>query len=179
MYLEASMCMFKENIAYITKIFNEAGISPIDYVTKVPSNYFYNNKDIKDINIGSKFTRIGAGAFENSSVESIVIGENVKFIETEAFMRCNNLKRVIIKSPETCLYENCFESCESLEDFNIAGPKVTIKQGAFAGDYDLLNITFGGTMHDWLYNDIDIGLCDHNNISKIICSDGEKIYARN
>ena len=70
--------------------------------------------------IPSSVKTIGAYAFTDTSIESIVIPEGVTTIEDYAFAGITNLKSVSIPSTVTSIGAKAFEGCPNIEEFDIA-----------------------------------------------------------
>lgn len=58
---------------------------------------FYNNISLKTITLPDSIKSIGEGAFYNTGLEEIYLGDNITIIGAKAFGECFNLKRVYYK----------------------------------------------------------------------------------
>lgn len=88
--------------------------------------------DGKDVKIpsklrGKKVTQIDTGAFEDSDIASVEIGNNVTYIGKSAFSGCKSLKTVKLGKSILNIDENCFGDCTSLEEITL--PKSVEKLG--------------------------------------------------
>ncbi len=71
---------------------------------------------LESIVIGNNITEITSMQFQNfTSLKNIVIGEGVKSIEEFAFSNCSSLTEIIIPDSVTFIGENAFSDCVSLE----------------------------------------------------------------
>ena len=62
-------------------------------VTKIADKAFYNNKTIESVVIGDNVVQVGMKAFANcSNLKSVVFGDSVKIIYSYAFFGCKNLE---------------------------------------------------------------------------------------
>ena len=56
-------------------------------------------------------TVVDSGAFENTSFEAVILGENVHTIDDRAFAGCTQLKEIVIPASVTSIMGNAFEGC--------------------------------------------------------------------
>lgn len=71
---------------YLTDIFIEAGIDPLEYMDAVPVAYLYKTDlDLKEINIPDNIKYIYKYAFENAKLRKITIPKTVIKIAASAF----------------------------------------------------------------------------------------------
>lgn len=76
-------------------------------------------------------TVIEENAFEDSKFSAIVIPNEVRSIQEEAFSNCKNLATVYIGKKIEHIGEDVFEGCDALRDFTIlAGPPPTVSSDA-------------------------------------------------
>lgn len=66
-------------------------------VTSILSNQFKSATNLSSIIIPNSVTEIGISAFSGSGLESVVIGEGVKYINEYAFNNCYNLVEIYFK----------------------------------------------------------------------------------
>lgn len=78
---------------------------------------------------------------DNTSVEEVVLGDNVESISDYAFSGCSNLKNVICSNSLTYIGKSAFKSCSNLKDFTIPNSVKRIKDQAFSYCTELTNIT--------------------------------------
>lgn len=77
--------------------------------------------------------KIEEGAFKNTAVETVTLGESVKEVGAYAFQNCTSLTSVTL---EECVYvgRGAFEGCENLREITLAlHDDSVIEAGAFAG----------------------------------------------
>lgn len=77
--------------------------------------------------------KIEEGAFKNTAVETVRLGESVKEVGAYAFQNCTSLTSVTL---EECVYvgRGAFEGCENLREITLAlHDDSVIEAGAFAG----------------------------------------------
>ena len=67
-------------------------------VTNIFANQFKSATNLSSIIIPNSVTSIGTSAFSGSGLESVVIGEGVKYIDDYAFNNCYNLVEIYFKS---------------------------------------------------------------------------------
>lgn len=96
-------------------------------ITKVPSQCFVYQTKLKTVVMSDEITSIGYGAFYGClALEKIRIPSKVVEIETDAFIRCDNLKEVYIDSPTVCESIQFIDSAQSLV---CNAEKIFIKDG--------------------------------------------------
>ena len=81
---------------------------------------------------GLPVTKIGQSAFQNnSSITSVTLGDNVKFIELVAFGECASLRSVTLGKNVETVGEAAFYRCESLSSVTIPEKVMYIQKSAF------------------------------------------------
>ena len=104
---EDSVALAKELILYndvVYKIFDNRAIvlSCTGKTADIAKTIKHNGKKYK-------VTTIRTGAFKNSKIKKVVIGENIEVIKNEAFLNCIKLKSIVIKSKKLQIIgENAF-----------------------------------------------------------------------
>ncbi len=93
---------------------------------KIPETIDFNGKTLRITSIGESF------AANDSTIETIVVGENTTLISSTAFQNCSHLKSVSLKSTIT-IGSNAFDGCSSLEQIDLPQSVVSIGEGAFQG----------------------------------------------
>lgn len=81
---------------------------------------------------GLLVTTLGAGLFENSSVETVIIPESVSRIEDNCFKGCKKLKTVVMPEGLEYVGEHAFDGCESLSSIDLSPGVTHIGSGCFA-----------------------------------------------
>ncbi|MBR1879889.1 MAG: leucine-rich repeat domain-containing protein [Prevotella sp.] len=93
---------------------------------------FYNQRNLKTIEIGDKVTRIGD--FVNCiGLENISIPNNVKMISANAFYGCANLKNINLQEGVQEISSSAFSGCKSLEKVLFPSSISFIGASAFEG----------------------------------------------
>lgn len=102
-----------------------------DKVTKVASD-FNNNSNLERVVLGSNVKSIGSNAFSNcTSLKSITISENVAEIGDSAFYGCTNLTSITIPESVTEIGDSAFENCTNLLGLQIPSNIEKIGDDAF------------------------------------------------
>lgn len=114
------------NTAY--EVFRNAGMS-IDglnvvfgeSVNYIPAYTFYENHSLKSAHIGNNVASIGEHAFaECSDLETVVIGNKVLSIGKLAFENCGNLTAINIPSDLSRIEASAFSGCAGLTELHIS-----------------------------------------------------------
>lgn len=135
-------------------------------LTKVPSNYFYYNRTLKDvtlgdacegieayafgsssvtnINLGAKLAKIGNGAFQSSSLKAISLPATLKKISDSAFNACGSLEKVTFAEGLTEIEEDAFNNCSALKEIVLPASLEKIGGFAFSNCDGLEKVTFAG-----------------------------------
>ena len=98
---------------------------------KTISDYSFAETGIESITIPEKITTIGMSAFYNSDLKSVVIGNNVKRINSGAFDCCYNLSHVTFGKGIETIGEWAFNDCRSLTNITLPNSLKTLEQYAF------------------------------------------------
>uniref|UniRef100_A0A6C0F6Q2 Uncharacterized protein n=1 Tax=viral metagenome TaxID=1070528 RepID=A0A6C0F6Q2_9ZZZZ len=134
-----------ENIIYELKYDDEK--TPYACVTGNTTNTdnIWNANIYKQVDFNSlkgvQVTVIGAYAFANSALESIVIPDSIITIEHAAFNGCSKLASVTIPSSVTSIGSNAFGGCSSLVSVAIPSSVTWIGLGAFEVCSSLASVT--------------------------------------
>ncbi len=140
-YFNAENCEFyypeNENISP----FAESSIEKVvigDTVKRIP-DYFFSNFDYeKALVIPDSVTEIGKFAFENSSIENIVLPKNLVSIEEGTFSGSNiELSENSLPQSLRMIGKSAFENCDSLTELYIPDYVLDIDESAF---YDCDNL---------------------------------------
>ena len=101
---------------------NQAQLAPIDLsghcvvdnsITKIATNLFYNNNNLKSITLNDGLEEIGSNAFRNSQLTSVVFPASLKIIGKYAFEEVTTLTSITLK-----------EGLEEIGDYAFAGTKL-------------------------------------------------------
>lgn len=89
---------------------------------------------------GLMVSTLGAGLFEGSSVETVIIPESVSRIEDNCFKDCKSLKNVVLPDSLTYIGAHAFDGCESLSKLDLPYGVSEIGAGCFANCTNLSSI---------------------------------------
>lgn len=98
---------------------------------------------VPDIYRGKPVTRIGAQAFRNRALTSIVLGHNIVSIGEQAFNNCSYLESITIPDSVTEIGERAFQSCRTLESVVIPDSVTLLGEKAFQFCIGVTNISIG------------------------------------
>ena len=113
--VDASPEKYIENGNFIYR-FNPENLVIGEGITRIGNNWFKRGyPSIKNIDISNTVETIGKSAFEESNITSVIIPNNVLYVEEDAFYNCNSLKSVSVLGKNTTSGDNAFSSCDSLE----------------------------------------------------------------
>lgn len=103
---------------------------------------------MRQIYFGDKVTIIPLGICRNKTqIEEVLIPASVKYIATEAFKGCTNLRRVSFSANLKKIYNGAFEGCTNLASALVLPDKLdTICSGAFYGCSQIPSITINANM---------------------------------
>jgi len=116
-------------------------------VTSIAEYAFYDCYDLTNVTIGNNGPSpnggcyIGYEAFEDCSMITLKIGNNVSSIEEYAFEECYNLQSLMLGTNVTSIGEEAFDDCYKLTNAIIGGG--AIAEDAFEDCEDLTNLTIG------------------------------------
>ena len=88
-------------------------------------------------------TKIYDGAFESSSIESIIMPNSISSIGASAFKNCKNLQRIVLSENLIEIGNECFYYCSALTETTLPQSLVTIGSKAFIG-CSLIEISIPG-----------------------------------
>ncbi len=123
-----------------------------------------------------RVTAIGAGAFKNSDIQTVVIPERITSVGDGAFRECKNLTSVTLPNSMTVIPEWIFAGCVNLETVTFGNNVVEIGKSAFNMDdpktefneCGKLNITIPATV-------TKIGSSAFFNCAALVTSLGENV----
>ena len=110
-----------------TETMLEADINPLNYMEAVPSRYLYESK-----------------------LEHIDIPVGIIVINNYSFADCRQIKEVTIPEGVIKIGEGAFYNCTSLEVLHLPSTLKYIDTGAFAMCRSLKEVTFAGTVKQWI-----------------------------
>ncbi len=105
---------------------------------KVPDTVTIYGNTFKVTEIDSQFLK------ENSTIQTLKIGKNIKVIGKEAFKNCKDLKNVILGKNVTTISDSSFEGCKKLKKITIPSKVTKIGKKAFYKCTSLKKITIKG-----------------------------------
>ena len=167
----------------------------------IDSSAFANCSSLQNVKLGGKVEYMGDYVFsECVKLGEIILPDSLSFLGNYAFQCCTDLKRAVLSSNLEILELMIFASCTNLEDVIIPeGVKIIstdafsntalkelklpasikeIRQGAFEYCDNLMNVSYAGTVAQWIAVEKDIGWHTVGTFKKISCSDGEmKLYS--
>lgn len=120
-------------------------------ITTIANYAFENCESLSHISLGTELTTIGCAAFCNSGLIEITIPESVtnwnydRDKKSHAFVDCDDLKRVVIKSKIVPV--RGFESCNTLERVELGELTETVGEGAFCYCDSLTDVVLGTNTH--------------------------------
>lgn len=112
------------NVVIPYKKINGDIITAIEY-----SGYSHNN--VETMILPNSIVSLGIEAFMSESFTKIILSKNLKMINTNAFMGCENLSEIIIPQTVTKIMDEAFSDCVSLSKVYILNDNVLIFSGAF------------------------------------------------
>jgi len=167
----------------------------------IDSSAFANCSSLQNVKLGGKVEYMGDYVFsECVKLGEIILPDSLSFLGNYAFQGCTDLKRAVLSSNLEILELMIFASCTNLGDVIIpegvktistdafsntalkelklpASIKV-IRHGAFEYCDNLMNVSYAGTVTQWIAVEKDISWHTVGTFKKIRCSDGEmKLYS--
>jgi len=119
----------------------------------IPSNFFYNNKQIKEFTIPNSATSIGDYAFYNcGNLISVTIPNSVGIIGTGAFSWCNGLTSIEIPNNITNIGNMTFYECSNLTSVEIPDSVTSIGNQVFYNCTSLTSVTIPNSVTHIKYN---------------------------
>ena len=114
-------------------------------ITAINQSAFMNKSSLESVVIGNNVKKIGNYAFKNChNLASVTIGNSVTFIGNYAFQNCISLTSIIIPNSVTSIGTAAFTDCSSLVSVVIGSGVQTIGANAFSFCLSLTSITFLG-----------------------------------
>ena len=109
--------------------------------TSIPDNAFMYCKQLKTIEIPNAEI-IGSNAFYDcSSLENLVLSENLTTIQAYAFKNCYALSSIDLPSSVTSLGDYAFSGCQQLKKIELPSSVETVGQSAFDGCSNIEEMT--------------------------------------
>lgn len=112
------------------------------WTTKIPDNAFaYENFSLFSVVIPDEVTEIGSGAFKGrSEMSSIKLPESLTTIGSGAFEDCSGLTSLPLSEGVTTIGEHAFDGCSGLTDFKIPKDVSAIAAYTFYGCSQLADV---------------------------------------
>lgn len=120
-----------------------ANVTIPDSVIEIGYEAFYGNKGIQKVVIPNSVVEIGNRAFNNSSLQTVVMGTGVKTIGSYAFSGCIGLKTLTIGSNVTTIEDGAFSGCIGLQNVKIPDKVTKIGNYAFDNCKGISSLTLG------------------------------------
>ena len=103
-------------------------------VTHIGEKAFYNNKNIKSINIEDGIIELEESCFERcSKLISVILPDTITSIGDSAFSECSSLTSIVIPESVTSIGMFAFSGCSSLTSIVIPESVTSIGDSAFVG----------------------------------------------
>lgn len=113
-------------------------------ITKIKTNAFSDQKNLKEISLPNGLLEIGISAFSRcENLESVEIPDSVVEIGRNAFEACKALKSAALGCGLQKIADDTFKGCSSLESIDIPDSVVEIGRSAFRWCDALKSIAFG------------------------------------
>lgn len=116
-------------------------------LTEIGIQAFLNTEKLSNIVIPANVHKLGNEAFRESGLTSVLLPNNLSWMEQRVFYLCPNLQEVkthgeiINDAPNGTMKESCFEGCPELSVFEIPENMRNIEQGQLSQDMKVKNIT--------------------------------------
>lgn len=137
--------------------------------TSIPDNAFMYCKQLKTIEIPNAEI-IGSNAFYDcSSLENLVLSENLTTIQAYAFKDCYALSSIDLPSSVTSLGDYAFSGCQQLKKIELPSSVETVGQSAFDGCSNIEEMTlpkiynnnaYGGAYFNYLFGGYNENVSD-------------------
>ena len=134
------------------------------------SYVFYNCANLKEVIFkkGNSTQLIGNHAFANCpKLEKVIISDNVKFIDHNAFENCTSLTQIDLQHIQG-LCHDAFKNCTSLKNVNFPQTRILYATNAFQNCVSLDNIKICGCISDGTFSGCI-------NLKKVVLSAAEYI----
>ncbi len=104
-------------------------------IVAIGENVFRNNAEITSVVIGNNVKTIETNAFAGcSNLKNVTMGKNVSMIESKAFYKCKKLTKIVMGTKVTSIKASAFEGCTSLKAVTVKSKKLkAIGKNAFKG----------------------------------------------
>ena len=172
-------CPWYNSQSSITKVVIEQGVTSIgsyafrfcdgltsvtipDSVTNIGNYAFSYCSGLSSVNYNASkvFSNIfgESSYYYSNNILLIVLGDNVKSIDTNAFSDCDNLKRIIIPKSVTEIEKAAFKDCTSLSTVEYGGSKTDWNEiyiGMENENLEKANFVFNSSLSNTTLTDLD------------------------
>ncbi len=115
-------------------------------VTAIGSNAFKNRSALREVSVPDTVTKIGSFAFYGChKLNSVVLGNGEKTLESRAFSLCDSLTYINLKSVKE-IGEYCFYGCTSLQYTDFGDNLTKISDRAFYNCSSLIDALFPASL---------------------------------
>jgi hypothetical protein len=130
-------------------------------VVVIEAQVFYKKDTITSITIPNTVTKIGKGAFAETSITKIVIPDSVITIGYSLFESCALLQEVRLSDNITEIRGKSFKGAESLKKINLPKKLKEIGESAFSGCTELSDLVIPDEVTTvdfsyWFFNDLKL-----------------------
>lgn len=132
-------------------------------ITRIENNAFSGCIRLKALSIPAGVASIGYGAFRDSGIETITMGEGLLSLEESAFYNCLNLQSVELPSTLEFMGNTCFSSCKKLSKISLPEKLYSIGSHTFSECASLREISLPARLHSIGYR----AFADCANLSEI------------
>lgn len=117
-------------------------------VEKIGAHAFRYCNNVTNIILPDTITKIGQGAFKQSSVKNITFSKKLEYLGPLAFAYCNNLEKVILPENLTEIMDAAFTCCNKLTDVTLPNSLLNIHASVFEKCRNLAYIKFPNNLKD-------------------------------
>ena len=128
-------------------------------VQEIDNMAFYICRRLSDLTLGNSIQTIGADAFLENGITTLVFPESLQTIGGGAFMNCNDLTSVTLQNGIKTIEAGAFKSCEKLQQVVIPESVTTVGHDAFTGCSALASLRFART-DNWLEGTCPVDVSD-------------------
>lgn len=133
----------------LTETLLEAGINPLEYMNKVPSNFLAESKQVTTFDIPNNIKSIGLAAFiDCTQLTNVNIPDSVTTIGVSAFSGCSGIESMVIPDLVTTVDAYTFYNCTSLANLSLPKAITSIRSQALLRT-NLVDLVYRGTKDQW------------------------------
>ena len=162
-------------IPFVTMILYQIGVDPLQHLVTVPSFYLTKVQNVSCVTIPENIKVIEDHACTHAGIQTLNLthATNLDTIGCNAFTHCYQLTSVMIPDNVRYLNAECFLNCTNLTTVKLPADIRQIGTRAFFGCKNLRTIIYPKNKKDWnhLYKGLQaFGECDQITVK---CADGE------